>query len=81
MKMTMIALAATLSMGAAIPAFADQGPRASNGFYYDRAGQTADATPYQAGLGQPQTTVDPMQSDRGTPVRNGYYYDRAGQTA
>jgi hypothetical protein len=73
MKMTMIALAATLSMGAAIPAFADRAAPVSPGYYYDRAGQTAE--------GRPQNSVDTMQSHRNSPVQYGYYYDRAGQTA
>ena len=73
MKMTMIALAATLSMGAAIPAFADQAAPVSPGYYYDRAGQTA--------VGLPQNTVDATHSNRNSSVQYGYYYDRAGQTA
>jgi hypothetical protein len=60
-------------MGAAIPAFADQGSPVSPGYYYNRAGQTADALP--------QNSLDAMQPNRISSVSPGYYYDRAGQTA
>ncbi|HEY2134061.1 MAG TPA: hypothetical protein VGH36_13990 [Acetobacteraceae bacterium] len=77
MKMTIIALATALSMGAAIPAFADQGPPVESpnslppGFY--------NGAPVQARLGQPQSQIDAIQSSSDSSVASGYYKDHAGQ--
>jgi hypothetical protein len=77
MKMTMIALATALSLGAAIPVFADQGPPVESpnslppGFY--------KGVPVQARLGQPQNQIDAIQSSNDSSLAAGYYKNHAGQ--
>jgi hypothetical protein len=79
MKMSMIALAAALSMGAAIPAFADQGPPVESNNSFPPG--FLQGAPVQARLGQPQNNINALQSNRNSSVSPGYYYNRAGQTA
>jgi hypothetical protein len=77
MKITMIALAMALSIGAAIPAFADQGPPVESpnslppGFY--------KGVPGQARLIQQQNEIDPMQSGNDSSLAARCYKNHAGQ--
>jgi hypothetical protein len=75
MKMSMIALAAALSMGAAIPAFADQGPPVESNNSFPPG--FLQGAPVQARLGQPQNNLDALQTS--TDGANGYYKDHVGQ--